>query len=390
MTDIWCWNMWSKQIFEFGLGNVYGSGTDYLPLYHYFLKFYSFFQNNPEQIEKNIQYLKLISLFFHFVTGYFLICLIKEGEQNLEKSILNSLFFLLNISILYNSIIWSQVDGILTCFIFISCYFAIRKQILPSIVFFVLAINFKLQAIIFIPIIGLILLPEMFLRFSFIRLIKWIIIPVILQVIILLPFIFTGNVEMVWTVVSGSLGKYPVISMNAFNMWDLLVKGDLMYTEDSIIISGLSYKNWGLLLFFTTSGLALFPLAKSVYLSLRSKTNQVLATDKIMITCSLVTLLFFYVNTQMHERYSHPALVFILAYSILRKKPVLATIGCAAYILNLEVVLQSLRLENYSQFFFQRSFISILYLVCIIWLFLDLFNVKLMRKTFKKPVLVIN
>ena len=44
--DISCWKQWAAYIFKNGLGNIYTSQTDYLPLYHYILKFYSIFQKN--------------------------------------------------------------------------------------------------------------------------------------------------------------------------------------------------------------------------------------------------------------------------------------------------------------------------------------------------------
>ena len=108
--DINCFKDWTNYIFNHGLQNVYKSSTDYLPLYHYILTIFGLFQGSIENIEVNIHYLKVITLFFHFVTGYFLILLIKKNDWSSDKMIVYVLFYLLNIAVLYNSLIWGQVD----------------------------------------------------------------------------------------------------------------------------------------------------------------------------------------------------------------------------------------------------------------------------------------
>lgn len=380
--DIYCWKEWTKYIYQNGLGNVYNSFTDYLPLYHYILKLYGLIQGSIENIESNIYQLKLINLLFHFVTGFFMALFIKRNHS-WEKVIFFIVFYLLNISILYNTVIWGQVDEILTCFVFISCYFAYNKKVLPSLIFFIVAINFKLQAIIFMPVIGLMLLPVIISTYSTKKIITWLFVPLLIQTLIIMPFIITGTLDKMWNVITGSFGKYPVVSMNAYNVWDLLLSGDLYHMPDSETFKGVSYKNWGLLMFFAASGAALFPLAKQVFLSVKEKTTFNFPLSRLLIICAIIPLLFFYFNTQMHERYSHPALAFLIAYTIFTNKPFISIIGCLAYFLNLEGVLRFMNLENYGTLIFNRDFISMLYLLTIAWLYIELFDFKFRKR---KPI----
>ena len=156
-----------------------------------------------------------------------------------------------------------------------------------------------------------------------------------------------------------------------------MLSGNLMQILDSHTFLGISYKSWSLFMFFTTSGIALLPLAKLGYLSIVNRTELNVPLDKILIVCTIIPLLFFYFNTQMHERYTHPAFIFLIAYSLRKKKPLIAIVGCLAYFLNLEDVLRFMKLDNYGTLIFNRDFISSLYLITIIWLFSDLFNFKL-------------
>ncbi|MFA8436936.1 MAG: hypothetical protein ACEPOZ_20705 [Marinifilaceae bacterium] len=381
--DIYCWKLWSKYIFENGLGNVYESSSNYLPLYYYILDIYSHVQGNVEKINDNIHYLKYVTLFFHFITGLFLLLVVgKEGDKWWMK-LINAMFYLLNFAVLYNSIVWGQVDAILTCFIFISVYFSIERKVLMSLVFFVLAMNFKLQAVVFFPVIGLLLFSEMILTFSYRKLFAWVLVPLVVQVFIILPFMIAGNVGDLYCVIVDSLDKFPVVSLNAFNVWEFMLSGNVMNIKDSGKALGISYKNWGLFLFFTTSLIALTPLIKFVFYSVVKKTKQHILVKEILNICALIPLLFFYFNTQMHERYSHPALVFLIGYSIFQRRPLFAIIGSFAYFLNLEAVLQFFNL-NYESFIFNRDFISSLFLLTILMLYADLFGFSLRARSFLK------
>ena len=384
--DINCFKDWTKYIFNHGLHNVYKSGTDYLPLYHYILTIFGLFQGSIENIEVNIHYLKVITLFFHFVTGYFLILLIKKNDWSSDKMIVYVQLYLLNITILYNTIIWGQVDAILTCLVFITCYFSFKQNILLTLIFLVLSINFKLQAIIFLPIVGLILLPVIVSTFSVKKLATWIFTPLLIQIFIISPFILSGTYFKLWEVVSGSIGKFPVVSMNAYNLWDFLLSGDLMQIPDNNTFIGISYKRWGLLMFFTTSALALFPLLKSVYFSIKTRINFSFPIEKFLLICGIIPLLFFYFNTQMHERYSHPAMAFLIAFSLYTKKPFVSIIGCCAYFLNMEGVLKFIKLHNYGTLIFNRDFISSLYLITIIYIYFQLFELNFKNRKKNKYV----
>ena len=209
--DMWCWREWCSYGFREGLSKIYNSGTDYLPFYHYILWIFGRFQGSVKSIETNIYYIKVITLIFDFIAGFILIRIISKKYSDKYEIFSLSLFYFLNIFVLYNSVIWGQVDGIMTCLVFLSFYNASNHKILLSVIFIILALNIKLQAIIFLPFIGLILLPPIVQQFSWKKITHWIAATVITQVLILLPFIINGSMPKVWEVVINSFHKYPVV-----------------------------------------------------------------------------------------------------------------------------------------------------------------------------------
>jgi Gpi18-like mannosyltransferase len=378
--DLECWDTWSKYILDHGLAHVYDSGSNYLPLYHYILGIYAKLTGSHEYITANLHLLKLITLFFHCISGYILIRLLMTRGKNWQPAFALALFFLLNAAILYNSMVWGQVDGILTCLVFTAFYFAYTNRPVWAMTFLVLALNFKLQAIVFLPLIILMILPDLIEMLRDRRMWHRLAIPVICQVFIVLPFWINGNLVDIWSVVKGSFGKYPYISLNAYNMWELLIQGDLQRMTDARPWLGLSLNKWGLILFLIFGFLALVPLMLHTLKRIRERRRTGMDLEDLAAAAALCCLVFFYVNTQMHERYSHPALIFLVLLAILRRSPWLALTGCLAYLLNLEAVLRAVRIDNYDTFIFLPEFVSGLYLLTILGLYLLLYMVPERKK----------
>ncbi|MBS1650802.1 MAG: hypothetical protein JSU07_02215 [Bacteroidetes bacterium] len=179
----------------------------------------------------------------------------------------------------------------------------------------------------------------------------------------------------------GNIDGTAYISMNAFNFWHLIFSGELWNKSDQLSIGFLNYKQTGLLLFFTSSFMALYPLIKIVYQKFILKTiPALLSANAILIMASLIYFLFFFFNTQMHERYSHAGVFFLVVYALLNSKWVLLILGGGAYFLNLEAVLRFFNL-NYLAFCFTPKFIASLFLLIIMTLFVKLYTEVSVKKS---------
>ena len=376
--DLACWSAWAKIIFTEGFRNIYKSWTNYLPLYQYVLCFYGKIQGSVEAIADNIYKLKILTIFFEFGTTLMLFKILDNKFKDTYKALLFSLFYFLNLAVLYNSAIWGQVDGMMTFFIFGAVIFGYRKKLFLSLLFIVLAMNMKLQAIVFLPVVALLLLPVVFDK-SQIKKVLYAIVGVgIIQFLIFFPFIYAGDFSKLWNVITGSVGHYPRVSVCAYNMWHFFIENPIR-TPDTLVFLGITYKNWGLILFFITSFFALLHFLKPFILNVFKKRNVEYSQKKLIISCALISLLFFFFNTQMHERYSHPALIFLALYATLYNRPLPFILGSLAYFLNMESVMQFFQTNNYHTLVFDPRFVACLYLLSIVLLFMDLYDVKLIK-----------
>jgi Gpi18-like mannosyltransferase len=385
-----CWTMWSTHNFTEGITNIYSSieypRNNYLPLYNYILYFFGKFQGGAEAIRNNISSLKNITFLFELGSTLLLFKMLNDKIKHTPKAMFFSLFYFLNIGVLYNSFIWGQVDGIVAFFILFSLYFGINNKLFYSLLFLLLAINTKLQAAILFPVIILILFPLIIDRKNLKKILWSVLGIVIVQFFIVLPIIIGGELPALYVVLAGAVDKYAVVSMNAYNLWYILLSSDPITTPDSIEFMGLTYKTWGLLTFFTSSFFALFHFVKTLYIRIIKKVEIEFSTRKIWISGALIPLLFFFFNTQMHERYSQFALVFLAAYSFLYKKPLPFIFTSIAMFLNMEGVLHFFNWENYHTIIFMPWFIACIYLVVLVLLYLDLYNFRIKTGVVKNNV----
>ena len=157
--------------------------------------------------------------------------------------------------------------------------------------------------------------------------------------------------------------------MNAFNFWDIVLVEDTFTLSDKTTFLGISYKNIGILLFFISSFFALFPL---LYQVIKNKINQNqtnLSFNLVVLAYALIPVLFFYFNTQMHERYIHPAFLPIIAFSFYNKKYMLLFLFSIAYFLNLEYAAKFFAFNNYHTLIFEKEFVASIYAIILVILY---------------------
>ena len=96
--------------------------------------------------------------------------------------------------------------------------------------------------------------------------------------------------------------------------------------------------------------------------------------DSLFLVFALISLLFFYFNTQMHERFGHTALLFTAAFAFSTRRYWLFILLCAAYFGNMEGILHFFNFPNYKVLIFDPYWVASLYLMLIISLLYFLYK----------------
>jgi len=364
-NDVLCWTDWCVYIHKNGFENIYHSYTDYPPLYHYILRFFAWIQHDESAIRNHIYELKYITLLFEFCSIFLLFRYVKK---ELRPWIF--LFIMLNPGFFYNNIIWGQVDGIFSFLILFSVILAINRNNTAALLLFTLGLTFKVQAIVFFPLLLFILIHN-FADYKGIVHVLWTITSIACLILLLIsPFIYSNTITLMLNAFFNSIGKYPIVSLNAYNWWYWFFDGDLTKISDTGLWLHISYKTWGLILFFIASSTALLPVfVISIVQAMNKSREKFKEIDKVFLAAALITLVFFFFNTQMHERYSHYAFIFLGAYFAISGNYLPFLLLSIAYFLNLEAGLQALNLPNYKILLFQPHFVAGIYFVLIAYLY---------------------
>jgi Gpi18-like mannosyltransferase len=354
------WKNWSLYIFENGLGKAYNN-TDisYPPIYIYGLYIFTLLYDSAENLLSHLYFTRVIALAFDFIT----IAILLKYIPAIKKQPIVILFLLLNIAFVYNSLIWWQTDSIHTAFILLAIIMALYHKPALTIMFFVLAINAKLNAIIYAPVILLLLIP-VFSTNPF-SILSSIIIGIATQVILWYPFIQEGNIS-IW--LNGFLQRvdyYHFASMKAYNFWYLFLNDNPRnILDNTIAFNSFSYKNIGAILFVVTTLLALFPLAKKTFQNLK---QRVVFSEKdiafVFLTLGLLTLVFFFFPTRIHERYAHAGVLFFFIHACYSNSFRLYVLYSIAYFINLEKEAQFLLMPNEVDEILKPQYVGIIYAI---------------------------
>lgn len=327
------WPRWSYYAFENGLSQIYNSDTNYMPFYLHGLYWFGKLQGSKELIYANSYQLKYFFLLFDFGCALTLAWALRKYYSIKFAEYL----LLFNLGYLYCTVIWGQLDSIPTTMVVLGIICLFERKMLWAAFFCTLSIYVKLQAIIFVPFFVIILVYQLSQKFDKWILFKMLGISLLTQFFLLIPFISGGTFWNFIKVVRESVGFFPRVSWHAYNFWYLVVKQDPTLLNDTLPFAGLTYKKWGFLLFFGSSAFVFIPLLFRTYIFARFK--KIADPDYyalLWLTAATIATLFFFVNTQMHERYSYPAIALYFAYALISGQYSLFALVSVAHLANVD------------------------------------------------------
>src|SRR5207237_3798774 len=114
-----------------------------------------------------------------------------------------------------------------------------KRKLFWAALSFLIALNFKLQAIILFPPFLLFMIYQSEYKFRWKILLRNLIILALIQFIILLPFVLQSQTMAIVRTLNTLGGQFGQISLNAGNLWQLIIDGgDLRWMSDRMEFSG--------------------------------------------------------------------------------------------------------------------------------------------------------
>lgn len=318
--DTTFWNAWAIYIKEHGVRRIYDLHTHpapgrepsflYGPVCMYLLYFYSKWQTSVAQIPHTIHQFKSMLLVFDVVGIWVALRYVRDAVDRPFYA----LFLFFNIGLLYNTVWWGQLDGAIASLTLVAAYCALRGQTALSVISIIAALLIKPQPVVFLPVLGLLWLSTLLgkpLRHTIVSFLA----VILVLIIFLFPFIQAGTLPDYWAMLLDSASVYPIVSVNAGNIWNLLLADDPNRVSDAVVRFGLTYKQWGLIMFSISYAVILYPVFRQFSQIVLGKRTSY-DTSVVLLTLGLVPLIFYLFNTQMHERYAHPGVLLLGAYGL--------------------------------------------------------------------------
>ncbi|MEI6462670.1 MAG: hypothetical protein WCO33_03325 [bacterium] len=321
---------WTIVSLQNGLTNIYNHNegrlpVDYPPIYLYVLTVLGYISRDILHISidssKYEYFIKVLNIFIDLGVSAFLFAIVRR-LSSVKYAVISVFAYFLNPYVIFVSSIWGQIDNIISFFTLASIYLYISNKFKDlSFTSIALGILTKFQVVIVSPFIFL----HYLFNNTFKGLLKSVVIAAIVGVLVVSPFLLTGNIGKVIEIYTSSTGRYPAISMNAFNIWWVFSNPRELFAVNSdtplrdlslfpIYQKGeftkgevLSSKNLAYFLFF----LVFIILCLNVFV------NKDL--DSLFLSMSTGVVAFFTLNVQMHERYLYP--FFAIAAIYFFKKP---------------------------------------------------------------------
>ena len=300
---------WIYDYSRMGVKEALGTyiGSDYTPPYLYLMLLVSRFKDYPWQYM-----VKAISIAFEILMSYGVMKLVSLRTQGKGAQLLSFHIASILPTVVFNGAYWGQCDVIYTSFCLMALYMGLTRRSARSMIFFGLALSFKLQTVFFMPV----LLP-LWLRRD-IKLRHLILIPAAYMAM-MIPALWGGkSMHHVLTVYLQQAGNYNFITMNGPNLYQLLPDLDakLMYNMFSP--------------YAMVMGFAMLMAMCAVVCVNRHALTQ----DSTLLACLLMLGGLPLLLPKMHERYMFGADVLSLVAAIYNPKRILLPVcfGFASYV----------------------------------------------------------
>jgi Gpi18-like mannosyltransferase len=235
-----------------------------------------------------------------------------------RAGLIASALYAFNPAIIYDSAVWGQTDTILAGLLIWAIASAVLRHEVRTGIAAALALLLKLQAA---PVCGVLLVGVMAPSAGARR--GRVIAGIALAVAAALALSILCGVTDTWAHgYQSAVGFYPVASVRAFNLWHLLGAD----VDDRLpFILGLSRRAIGLLLFSGALMSILFAWWRAAF-----------SMNRAAVVCAAAALAFFALPTEIHERYSVPAVgLMVLAGIWDRRAFAIAVLLSLTVLLNL-------------------------------------------------------
>jgi len=269
-----------------GFSALKNSMGDYTQPYLYLLTLGTYTNINK------LFYIKILPFVFEIMAAFFIMKIVNMKYKNEKIGYLSFGILLLIPTVILNGSVWGQCDIIYTAFVIASIYYILREKPITSILFYGIALSFKLQAIFILPLFLILLFKNR------IKIYHLLLIP-LSYLVLSIPSLIVGRPlkDILLTYVNQS-SEYTNLTYNAPSIYQWFTSS---FFSNTTLIGNIG-------IIFT-----LVVVLSIIYISVRY--IKVIKYETIIELSLLFAVIVPFLLPRMHERYFFMADIISLLYA---------------------------------------------------------------------------
>lgn len=269
-----------------GFASLKNAMGDYTQPYLYLLAIGTYTNINT------LFYVKMLSFAFELMAALYIMKIVNIKYKNEKLVYLSFGLVLLIPTVIFNGSVWAQCDIIFTAFVIGSIYYILCEKPVSSIIFFGIALSFKLQAIFLLPLFGILLFKK------WIKIYHLLLIP-ISYLVINIPSLIVGKpLKDILLTYATQSGEYKNLTYNAPSIYQW-VPSKLF--SDTTVVGYI-----GILFTFAVVLIILYVSVKYI---------KVIKYENVIELALLLVVIVPFLLPRMHERYFFMADIISLLYA---------------------------------------------------------------------------
>ncbi|MBU3158495.1 hypothetical protein KPL37_01750 [Clostridium frigoris] len=269
-----------------GFSALKNSLGDYTPPYFYLLTLGTYTGINK------LFYVKMITFVFEIMAAFFVIKIVNIKYKNENANYLAFGLLLFIPTVIFNGSVWAQCDIIFTSFVIGSIYYILREKPITSLIFYGVALSFKLQAIFLLPLFGILLIKNR------IKIYHLLLLP-ISYLVLSIPSLIVGRpLKDILLIYVNQSSEYTSLTSNAPSIYQWFT--NKLFSNTTLI---------------GNIGIAFTLVVVFIIFYVSIKYIKIIKYDNVIELALLFSIIIPFLLPRMHERYFFMADIISLLYA---------------------------------------------------------------------------